>query len=163
MKLKLKSKFSKKNNVFANKLLVKKLIMWFEQLIPNVVSYENWTTVSGDHIELPANIRTALQRKGHVLQSLAGGTICQFIVQGTESYRQNGGSGKLVAVSDPRKGGFPAGFWRNSLRSFPLGLWQFNLFMLSLFVQLRYVNKKASNSAHTQSMWVWIHSFSSLR
>ncbi|KAF7834238.1 glutathione hydrolase 1 [Senna tora] len=82
----------------------------YHQLIPNVVYYENWTTVSGDHFELPANIRAALQKKGHVLQSLAGGTICQFIVQEIDPYRKNEGVGKLVAVSDPRKGGFPAGF-----------------------------------------------------
>ncbi|KAI9113817.1 hypothetical protein K1719_015068 [Acacia pycnantha] len=80
----------------------------YHQLIPNVVNYENWTTVSGDHIELSADIRAALQKKGHVLKGLAGGTICQFIVQDFE--RSKNGIGKLVAVSDPRKGGFPAGF-----------------------------------------------------
>ncbi|TKY47618.1 Gamma-glutamyltranspeptidase 1 [Spatholobus suberectus] len=85
----------------------------YHELIPNVVNYENWTTVSGDHFELPANIREALKRKGHVLQSLAGGTICQFVVLDIfESSRKNKGigNGKLVAVSDPRKGGFPAGY-----------------------------------------------------
>ncbi|KAK7305961.1 hypothetical protein VNO77_43874 [Canavalia gladiata] len=85
----------------------------YHQLIPNVVYYENWTTVSGDHFELPADIRTALRRKGHTLQSLAGGTICQFIVLDIlESSRKNKGieDGKLIAVSDPRKGGLPAGF-----------------------------------------------------
>lgn len=81
------------------------------QLIPNVVSYENWTTVSGKHIELPSDIREALSSKGHVLQGLAGGTICQFIaVDDLEHSVKNKGFGKLVAVSDPRKGGFPAGF-----------------------------------------------------
>ncbi|KAK4283683.1 hypothetical protein QN277_000608 [Acacia crassicarpa] len=80
----------------------------YHQVIPNVVNYENWTTVSGDHIELSADIRAALQKKGHVLKGLAGGTICQFIVQDFE--RSKNGIGKLVAVSDPRKGGFPAGF-----------------------------------------------------
>ncbi|RDY07016.1 Glutathione hydrolase 1, partial [Mucuna pruriens] len=83
----------------------------YHQLIPNVVNYENWTTVNGDHFEVPANIREALKRKGHVLQGLAGGTICQFIVLDIlESSTKNKGIGKLVAVSDPRKGGFPAGF-----------------------------------------------------
>jgi gamma-glutamyltranspeptidase/glutathione hydrolase/leukotriene-C4 hydrolase len=80
-------------------------------LIPNVVYYENWTTVNGDHFELSADIRAALRSKGHVLQGLAGGTICQFIVSNTYEHSGiNKGSGKLVAVSDPRKGGFPAGF-----------------------------------------------------
>ncbi|XP_030500009.2 glutathione hydrolase 1 isoform X1 [Cannabis sativa] len=73
----------------------------YHQLIPNVVSYENWTTVIGDHFEVPANIREALKKKGHVLQGLGGGTICQLIAQDL---------GKLVAVSDPRKGGIPAAF-----------------------------------------------------
>ncbi|KAE9608039.1 putative aminoacyltransferase, Glutathione hydrolase [Lupinus albus] len=78
----------------------------YHQLIPNVVTYENWTSVTGDHFELPADTREALKRKGHVLKSLVGGTVCQFIVQDIE----NNGIGKLVAVSDPRKGGLPAGY-----------------------------------------------------
>ncbi|XP_062149020.1 glutathione hydrolase 1 isoform X2 [Alnus glutinosa] len=83
----------------------------YHQLIPNVVYYENWTTVSGDHFEVPADIRVALQKKGHVLLGLAGGTICQFIVQDARtSTKENRGAGKLVAVSDPRKGGLPSGF-----------------------------------------------------
>ncbi|XP_020211245.1 glutathione hydrolase 1 [Cajanus cajan] len=85
----------------------------YHQLIPNVVNYENWTTVSGDHFELPAHIREALRRKGHVLKGIATGTISQFIVLETpqSSSKNKGiGNGKLVAVSDPRKGGFPAGY-----------------------------------------------------
>ncbi|WJX33801.1 Gamma-glutamyltranspeptidase 1 [Trifolium repens] len=84
---------------------------FYHELIPNVVYYENWTTVNGDHFELSSDIRAALRSKGHVLQGLAGGTICQFIVSNTYEHSGiNKGSGKLVAVSDPRKGGFPAGF-----------------------------------------------------
>ncbi|KAK4716898.1 hypothetical protein R3W88_015236 [Solanum pinnatisectum] len=79
---------------------------YYHQLIPNVLQYENWTVVTGDHVEAPATIRAALQKKGHVLQSIAGGTICQFVVQEFKSSKL----GELVAVSDPRKGGFPAGF-----------------------------------------------------
>ncbi|KAH0677991.1 hypothetical protein KY285_025792 [Solanum tuberosum] len=79
---------------------------YYHQLIPNVLQYENWTVVTGDHVEAPAKIRAALQKKGHVLQSIAGGTICQFVVQEFKSSKL----GELVAVSDPRKGGFPAGF-----------------------------------------------------
>lgn len=78
----------------------------YHQLIPNVLQYENWTTVVGDHFEIPAETRAALQKKGHVLQSLAGGTICQFVVHELEGSEL----GAVVAVSDPRKGGFPAGF-----------------------------------------------------
>ncbi|XP_044501690.1 glutathione hydrolase 1-like [Mangifera indica] len=75
----------------------------YHQLIPNEVHYENWTTVTGDHFEIAGKIRASLKKKGHVLQSLAGGTICQFVVQELES-------GKLMGISDPRKGGFPAGY-----------------------------------------------------
>ncbi|OMP02511.1 Gamma-glutamyltranspeptidase [Corchorus olitorius] len=79
----------------------------YHQLIPNVVVYENWTTVTGDHFEVPADIRTDLAKKGHVLRGLAGGTISQLIVNKLGGLK---GKGVLVAVSDPRKGGFPAGF-----------------------------------------------------
>ncbi|KAL0448961.1 UNVERIFIED_CONTAM: Glutathione hydrolase 1 [Sesamum latifolium] len=78
----------------------------YHQLIPNIVQYENWTVPTGEHFEVPAETRAALEKKGHVLASLAGGTICQFVVQELESPK----TGHLVAVSDPRKGGFPAGF-----------------------------------------------------
>ncbi|KAL6652623.1 hypothetical protein ACP70R_011548 [Stipagrostis hirtigluma subsp. patula] len=76
----------------------------YHQLIPNVVQYENWTTVLGDHFLLDAATRADLQRRGHVLRPLAGGTISQFVVHDAD------GHGKLTAVSDPRKGGFPAGY-----------------------------------------------------
>ncbi|XWS29478.1 hypothetical protein CRYUN_Cryun24cG0032300 [Craigia yunnanensis] len=82
----------------------------YHQLIPNVVIYENWTTVIGDHFEVPATIRRDLQKKGHVLQGQAGGTISQFIILKLDALKGNGSIGELVAVSDPRKGGFPAGF-----------------------------------------------------
>ncbi|MED6175655.1 Gamma-glutamyltranspeptidase 1 [Stylosanthes scabra] len=84
----------------------------YHQLIPNVVSYENWTTVTGDHFELASDIRAALISKGHVLKGLTGGgAICQLVVQDIDpSMGNNKDSGKLVAVSDPRKGGLPSGF-----------------------------------------------------
>ncbi|TYI54242.1 hypothetical protein E1A91_D11G060900v1 [Gossypium mustelinum] len=82
----------------------------YHQLIPNVVMYENWTTVSGDHFEVSSSIRSDLQKKGHTLRGLAGGAISQFIVHKLEGRKGKGSSGELVAVSDPRKGGIPAGF-----------------------------------------------------
>ncbi|KAJ3679675.1 hypothetical protein LUZ60_017686 [Juncus effusus] len=84
----------------------------YHELIPNVVQYENWTTVLGDHFELPASIREDLKKKGHVLQGLAGGTICQFIVHNLENSKVVKGIkfGELTAISDPRKGGIPSGF-----------------------------------------------------
>ncbi|CAN6235227.1 unnamed protein product [Urochloa humidicola] len=76
----------------------------YHQLIPNVVQYENWTTVTGDHFELDAATRADLQKKGHVLKPLTGGTISQVVVHNVERH------GDLTAVSDPRKGGVPAGY-----------------------------------------------------
>ncbi|KAL9861657.1 putative aminoacyltransferase, Glutathione hydrolase [Arabidopsis thaliana] len=78
------------------------------QLIPNIVLYENWTTVFSDHFEIPKETRVVLEKKGHVLTPFPGGTIVQFIVQ--ESGASSGGMSDLVAVSDPRKGGFPSGY-----------------------------------------------------
>nr|CAA89206.1 gamma-glutamyl transpeptidase [Arabidopsis thaliana]prf//2124427C gamma-Glu transpeptidase [Arabidopsis thaliana] len=80
----------------------------YHQLIPNRASYENWTTVFNDHFEIPKATRVVLEKKGHVLSPIAGGTIAQFIVQ--ESGENSGGRSELVAVSDPRKGGFPSGY-----------------------------------------------------
>ncbi|XP_013608538.1 PREDICTED: gamma-glutamyltranspeptidase 1 isoform X1 [Brassica oleracea var. oleracea] len=80
----------------------------YHQLIPNRASFENWTTMFNDHFEVPKEIRVVLEKKGHVLTPVAGGTIAQFIVQ--ESDGSSGGMSKLVAVSDPRKGGFPSGY-----------------------------------------------------
>ncbi|CAD5316777.1 unnamed protein product [Arabidopsis thaliana] len=78
------------------------------ELIPNIVLYENWTTVFSDHFEIPKETRVVLEKKGHVLTPFPGGTIVQFIVQ--ESGASSGGMSDLVAVSDPRKGGFPSGY-----------------------------------------------------
>lgn len=76
--------------------------------------YENWTTVSGDHFEVPYKLRKGLVKRGHVLQGLAGGTICQFVVHELDQGRGHNKDGilhgELTAISDPRKGGFPAGF-----------------------------------------------------
>ncbi|GFQ02265.1 gamma-glutamyltranspeptidase 1 [Phtheirospermum japonicum] len=80
----------------------------YHQLIPNVVKFENWTVPTGEHFEVPAETRNALTKKGHILQSFAGGSICQFIVQ--ELKNSSPQIGQLIGVSDPRKGGYPAGF-----------------------------------------------------
>ncbi|VAH33016.1 unnamed protein product [Triticum turgidum subsp. durum] len=68
------------------------------------VQYENWTTVTGDVFLLDAATRGDLLKKGHALKLLAGGTISQLVVHNVE------GRGDLTAVSDPRKGGVPAGY-----------------------------------------------------
>ncbi|KAL8471998.1 hypothetical protein ACS0TY_029293 [Phlomoides rotata] len=80
----------------------------YHQLVPNLLQYENWTVPTGDHFEVAAETRSELQKKGHVLRSIAGGTICQFIL--VQELSSSSSAGQLIGVSDPRKGGFPAGF-----------------------------------------------------
>ncbi|KAL0642703.1 hypothetical protein Bca4012_040993 [Brassica carinata] len=53
----------------------------YHQLIPNKISFENLTTVFGDHFEIPKETRVVLEKKGHVLTPMTGATIVQFIVQ----------------------------------------------------------------------------------
>lgn len=92
------------------------------QLIPNVVLYEDWTCIDGEHIELSTEIRQFLEDRGHKLEARSGGGISQFIVQALDNTipkaRKNGKTpkdqvlrGVLTAVSDPRKDGRPAAIW----------------------------------------------------
>ncbi|KAL9681440.1 hypothetical protein QQ045_013223 [Rhodiola kirilowii] len=90
----------------------------YHRLIPNVVMYENWTVIDGEHIELSDERKQFLTARGHQLQSKAGGAICQLVVQTFPTLidmgRKYGLSnqqtlhGTLTAVSDPRKDGKPA-------------------------------------------------------
>jgi gamma-glutamyltranspeptidase/glutathione hydrolase/leukotriene-C4 hydrolase len=94
----------------------------YHKLIPNIVTYENWTVIDGDHIELPDERKHFLEERGHQLQAKKGGAICQLVVQnlgnnivvemsrklGKVSRRKPIFYGTLTAVSDPRKDGRPA-------------------------------------------------------
>ncbi|KAH6806538.1 gamma-glutamyl transpeptidase 4 [Perilla frutescens var. frutescens] len=88
----------------------------YHRLIPNVVSYENWTVVDGEHIELSEDRKEFLRSRHHQLQAKAGGAICQLVVQnlsnsvnlGRKVRGHNVVLGELTAISDPRKGGCPA-------------------------------------------------------
>ncbi|KAL3535671.1 hypothetical protein ACH5RR_004132 [Cinchona calisaya] len=91
----------------------------YHKLIPNVVLYENWTVLDGDHIELSNDKRHFLEERGHQLQARSGGAICQLIVQTLQRPMDWGRKfakmannevvhGMLTAVSDPRKDGRPA-------------------------------------------------------
>ncbi|KAL2643555.1 hypothetical protein R1flu_011142 [Riccia fluitans] len=86
------------------------------QLEPNWVSYENFTNVRDEHIEVPWETRQSLLQKGHELRS-ASQAVCQFILHDlrkpvTPGYKTYDGVflGKLTAVSDLRKDGYPAGY-----------------------------------------------------
>ncbi|KAK9101170.1 hypothetical protein Scep_024600 [Stephania cephalantha] len=85
----------------------------YHKLIPNVVLYENWTIMDGNHIELSEDNKLFLLERGHELKGRPGGAICQLIVQNlTNSSSMEGENqvfhGTLIAVSDPRKDGRPA-------------------------------------------------------
>ncbi|KAH9295136.1 hypothetical protein KI387_038724, partial [Taxus chinensis] len=88
----------------------------YHQLIPNVVEYDDWTTVLGDHIELSGKMITALEKRGHKLDGVIGGSICQMIVHDLHSHSEDQRvpkkvmRGKLTAVSDPRKEWFQDDF-----------------------------------------------------
>ncbi|XP_026440334.1 glutathione hydrolase 3-like [Papaver somniferum] len=71
----------------------------YHKVVPNEVLYENWTVVTGEHIQLSQDNISILRGKKHNLTQTAVGAICQFVVQK---------EGILTAVSDPRKGGRPA-------------------------------------------------------
>ncbi|ERN15054.1 hypothetical protein AMTR_s00056p00019670 [Amborella trichopoda] len=84
----------------------------YHSLIPNILQYEDWDTVSGYHIEVPLHDRTALENKGHILEPLASGAICQFVVHHlpTRAQGETIVKANLTGVSDPRKEGAPAGY-----------------------------------------------------
>ncbi|KVI01199.1 Gamma-glutamyltranspeptidase [Cynara cardunculus var. scolymus] len=47
----------------------------YHKLMPNVVYYENWTMIDGDHIELSNYRKKFLKERGHQLESKAGGGV----------------------------------------------------------------------------------------
>ncbi|CAL0321882.1 unnamed protein product [Lupinus luteus] len=91
----------------------------YHKLIPNVVRYENLSTYEGDHIELSEENIIFLKERGHQLHETPALAITQFVVQSIKTcIKMNRKIGKdtslltklgtLRAVSDPRKGGYPA-------------------------------------------------------
>ncbi|GLJ51687.1 hypothetical protein SUGI_1098420 [Cryptomeria japonica] len=86
----------------------------YHRLIPNIVLYENWTVVDGEHIELSDKDKVGLRERGHQLQAKSGGAICQLVVQNLQNPIKKSVNqvfyGLLTAVSDPRKDGAPDGF-----------------------------------------------------
>ncbi|GFP97691.1 gamma-glutamyltranspeptidase 1 [Phtheirospermum japonicum] len=76
------------------------------QLYPNVLYLENYTSQYGDYFGYHTGIQMELKHKGHVLQGVKRWTSCQFVIQKLKGPN----AGQLVAVSDPRKGGLPAGY-----------------------------------------------------
>ena len=72
------------------------------QLLPHVVSAEEWHTASSN-FSTPAATLAALRGRGHHVTTTDWGAACQLVVVDPTS-------GGLTSVSDPRKDGAPAGF-----------------------------------------------------
>ncbi|RWW66450.1 hypothetical protein BHE74_00026191 [Ensete ventricosum] len=92
----------------------------FHKLIPNKVLYENFTAIDGEKIELGDEAKLFLEQRGHIVNSLSSAAaVSQFVVHNlqvpvlsTHRKVKNGNNifhGKLIAISDPRKDGSPAG------------------------------------------------------
>ncbi|KAL0342767.1 UNVERIFIED_CONTAM: Glutathione hydrolase 2 [Sesamum calycinum] len=80
---------------------------FYHRLYPNVLLHENYSSSVGDRYAFSLRTLNELKRKGHQLRRAASVmTVCQFVVQVLKGKN----SGQLIAVSDPRKGGFPAGY-----------------------------------------------------
>nr|BAD22536.1 gamma-glutamyl transferase [Raphanus sativus] len=99
----------------------------YHKLVPNVVRYENFTAINGDHIGFSKDSKMFLEEKGHELEEMSsGGAIVQLIVQSFKEEEEmvidfgrrlgkdntikktKTFKGLLTAVSDPRKDGKPA-------------------------------------------------------
>ncbi|KAL7082969.1 hypothetical protein ACP275_14G133300 [Erythranthe tilingii] len=78
----------------------------FMQLYPNVLYHEEYISRNGTKYFFNSKMLKELKMKGHELERVSDWTICQFVVQKLECRD----SGQLIAVSDQRKGGFPAGY-----------------------------------------------------
>ncbi|THU50041.1 hypothetical protein C4D60_Mb06t15890 [Musa balbisiana] len=96
----------------------------FHKLIPNKVLYENFTAIDGEKIEFGEEAKLFLEQRGHIVSSLSSAAaVSQLVVHNLQvpvlsNHRKdnrkvkNGNNifhGKLIAISDPRKDGSPAG------------------------------------------------------
>ncbi|CAA0826783.1 Gamma-glutamyltranspeptidase 1 [Striga hermonthica] len=79
---------------------------FYHTLYPNVLYHEEYSSAGSDKYSCGPEILKGLENKGHMLQKGHGWTICQFVVQNLEGPN----SGKLMAVTDQRKGGSPVGY-----------------------------------------------------
>ncbi|KAK4437140.1 Glutathione hydrolase 2 [Sesamum alatum] len=77
----------------------------YHMLYPDVVFHEKFATKAGRY-EYSSKVLNELKKKGHLLRECSSWTVCHFVIQKLSGPN----SGQLVAVSDPRKGGAPAGY-----------------------------------------------------
>ncbi|KAL7098656.1 hypothetical protein ACP275_09G031700 [Erythranthe tilingii] len=101
------------SQVLINFIILKKLSYdsvkaprFYHKLYPNKLLYEKYTSFSGDEYIYPSATISELSRKGHSVSAVTAMTTCQFVIQRLKGNK----SGLLVAISDPRKSGFPAAY-----------------------------------------------------
>ncbi|CAA0820823.1 Gamma-glutamyltranspeptidase 1 [Striga hermonthica] len=95
--------FVRKKHIFTSV----KTPRFYHRLYPNVLLHENYSSVNSDHYVYTDKTLSDLKKRGHHLrQATAMMTTCQFVVQTLIGNK----TGLLTAVSDLRKGGFPAGY-----------------------------------------------------
>ncbi|KAJ4715623.1 Gamma-glutamyltranspeptidase [Melia azedarach] len=78
---------------------------FYHTWVPNIAYYENWTSVIGDHYQMPNHTVEFLKQKRHSVKEYVSAIVCQFV-----KVDDDGRTRKLVGASDPRKGGCPAGY-----------------------------------------------------
>ncbi|GER50022.1 gamma-glutamyltranspeptidase family protein, partial [Striga asiatica] len=82
-----------------------KAARFYHKLNPNVLYLENYRSRFGDYYGYNSSIQAELRQKGHVLEGACRWPSCQLVIQ----MFKGANAGKLVAVTDPRKGGLLAG------------------------------------------------------
>ncbi|KAL3640644.1 hypothetical protein CASFOL_015612 [Castilleja foliolosa] len=80
---------------------------FYHELYPNVLYHEDFLAEGSRlAISFTEAYLKEMKKKGHKLEKINYWTVCQFVIQKLEGPD----SGQLVAVSDLRKGGSPAGY-----------------------------------------------------
>ncbi|KAI3454589.1 hypothetical protein Pfo_011252 [Paulownia fortunei] len=93
-------------NLKMDPLIAVRVPRFYHMLYPNVLYHEDYKSKKGEHYSYHSQLLDELKKKGHVLRKAPGWTVCQFVIQKLKGPD----SGQLIAVSDQRKGGFPAGY-----------------------------------------------------
>ncbi|KAJ4715624.1 Gamma-glutamyltranspeptidase [Melia azedarach] len=78
---------------------------FYHTWVPNKAYYENLTSVIGDQYQMAKRTVEFLKQRRHSVKEYVSAIVCQFV-----KVEDNGRTRKLVGASDPRKGGYPAGY-----------------------------------------------------
>ena len=86
--------------------------------MPDVLDYEDWTTVTEEVVKENEDVVEYLESKGHITTGTTGGISHLIIEEKVELMchskalrgKMLASTGKLIAVSDFRKDGYPAAY-----------------------------------------------------